>query len=56
MFVESTAEDEAGGGVGGGVDGEVDGGVDGEVEEEDLVDSMRALDIAHLAEISAPPS
>jgi len=48
VLVEGTAEDEAGGGVGGGVDG----GVDGEVEEEDLVDSMRALDVAHFAEIS----
>jgi len=52
VLVEGTAEDEAGGGVGGGVDGVVDGGADGEVEEEDLVDSMQALDIAHFAEVS----
>jgi len=52
VLVEGTAEDETEGGVGGGVDGGVNGGVDREVEKEDLVDSMRALDIAHFAEVS----
>jgi len=48
VLVEGTAEDEAGGEIGGGVDS----GIDGELEEEDLVDSMRALDIAYFVEVS----
>ena len=36
------------------VEGGIEGRVDADVEEEDLVYTMRALDIAHFAEVSTP--
>ena len=45
---------EPGGGIGGLSVLEEGEGVDGDGDEEDLVDSMRALDIEHFAQVSAP--
>jgi len=51
----SVVVEEGEGEVEAGLEAGVDGRADPEVEEEDLVDSMRALDIAHFAEVSTPP-
>ncbi|RPB19239.1 hypothetical protein L211DRAFT_853423 [Terfezia boudieri ATCC MYA-4762] len=50
MVVENEVEEE----VEGEADGEGEGQVDEDVDEEDLVDSMRNLEIDHFAAVSAP--